>query len=43
MKRVIIINVREIGTTIKNKTKLIQQGHYVVENDQLYKDPEWKS
>lgn len=42
MKRVIIINVREIGTTIKNK-KLIQQGHYVVENDQLYKDPEWKS
>lgn len=43
MKRVIIINVREIGTTIKKKKKLIQQGHYVVENDQLYKDPEWKS
>lgn len=40
MKRLIIINDREIGTTIK---KLIQQGHYVVENDKLYKDPEWKS
>lgn len=41
MKRLIITNVREIGTTIKKN--LIQQGHYVVENDKLYKDPEWKS
>lgn len=41
MKRLIIINDREIGTTIKKK--LIQQGHYVVENNKSYKDPEWKS